>query len=300
MTRCSLTFFLVMTLGVAGHAQETGFLEGFVVTNDGDTIPGFIKNKNAVPYRVLQDIKFKKDKDSKPIVYTREQLRGFHAGPNRYVKRVIIEESGERNPYFFEIMIDGPMRLYELHISLMGQGEMVYKILERRDNKEFFSVYGQDFRGRLADFVRDEPSLVDLVQKGRYNRTNFETLVNDYNVMKFDPSHERSRGGPRRTVVFYLNFSKPSQEVFLTFNDSLEYRVLPKFNQPVQMPTDVQTKVCFGTRDTKSCMLLTARPETTSADYYELDANKDADEFSITRVPTIAAQDKIVRVRREP
>jgi hypothetical protein len=286
MLRCF--FFLAFVATVPLFGQETGYLTGFIVTNENDTIHGLVKNKNLAPYRILQDIKFKKDSDSKVEIYSPKDIKAFQAGPNSYVSKQYRENNAYRTS-FVEVLIEGDMNFYELRITGLGTGnEIIYQMLQRKNEDYLFSVYGENFKERLLDYMKNEQALSDQIKEGKYKRNNIEELVKEYNLTKYIP--EQSKTNKKRTITFYKRANNVKADLTLVFNDTLEYRVSDKYFMTIDIPLDVRTKVCFGTKTDKSCELMAALPYYGIPDYYELQTMGSKLKFDIEKRTKTQAQ----------
>lgn len=254
-----------------GFSQETGFLPGFIVTNTNDTIKGFVKNKNLAPYRILQNIKFKKTLEEKTQVYSPQELIGFQAGPSRYVSKEYKEEGLENvQRSFMEIMVEGDLNYYELRVTGMGVGnEYVYKILQKRGDPYLFSVYGPKWKDRLIVYLNDEPAVCKKIEDGEFKIGNIDKLTEAYNLLKFK-ADETPYTGELKTVFFYNRFSKNGIKLSLTFNDHEEVEITEGLITSKKLPVIRKTKVCFGTKDHMTCSLIAPLSSSPVSEYYEL------------------------------
>ncbi len=57
--RTSVAFCIDILLSSSSNAQDFGYERGYVVTTGQDTIPGEVKYMNSIPFKILEDIKFK-------------------------------------------------------------------------------------------------------------------------------------------------------------------------------------------------------------------------------------------------
>ncbi|MFM7430972.1 MAG: hypothetical protein ACKO1F_13865 [Flammeovirgaceae bacterium] len=133
--KCTLLLLILIPLASA-RSQEAGYQSGFIVTNQNDTIKGLIKNKNSVPYRILVDIKFKKNKDSEVEKFGPRQLKGFQIGSTKY-KSLITDANGISETLFLEVVDEGKLNYYELEYTGLGAGNVTnYVILQLSNRKE--------------------------------------------------------------------------------------------------------------------------------------------------------------------
>ena len=277
-------------------AQE-GYIQGYVVTNENDTIVGLVKNKNSVPYRILQEIKFKKEKNSEVQTFAPTELKGFQIGVDQYISKklrlhsavpiLIVDglkkyrDDNSNTTAFVKVLAEGDMSYYELRITGLGTGnEVIYEMLHRKGEDSLFSVYGLNFQERLLAYLSNEPALVEKVKAGVYKRNNLEELVQEYNLMHYRP--QQTKTGKTAAVNFY---TKPNKklDLYLVVNDTVEYRLQDKLLFTVMIPDDVKSKVCFGTKDNKSCTLISKLAYYTFSEYYELKVAGNKSKFKIER-----------------
>ena len=197
-------------------------MPGYLVTNENDTIVGLVKNKNSVPYRILQNIKFKKDKSGDPQTYSPDELKGFQIGSDRYIS-IKYRKISSTATSFVHVLMDGDMSYYELRRTELGVGnEVIYQMLHKKGDDSLFSVYGINFQERLLAYLAGEPALMEKVKAGTYRRNNVDELVQEYNLMKHSP--QQSKTTKRGAVNFYLKTGNKKTDVYLVVNDTLEYR----------------------------------------------------------------------------
>ncbi|HEV8514962.1 MAG TPA: hypothetical protein VGQ59_16875 [Cyclobacteriaceae bacterium] len=166
-------------------AQETGYQIGYIVTNENDTIKGMVKNKNLAPYRVLTEIKFKKNNDGKMEIFSPVQLKGFQIGPAKYLS-VDLKMNGFNEKSFVEVIVEGYLNYYELESSAFGAGKSVtYVILQRKGEKKQVYYSKSDllfnFKKTLTEYLKDMPNLCEKINDGTYKKKDIEKIVNEYN-----------------------------------------------------------------------------------------------------------------------
>jgi hypothetical protein len=183
-----LLLLFASTLCFISRGQETGYAKGYIVTVAGDTLNGLVKNKNMTPYRVLIDIKFKRDEKSKVETFSPDRLKGFRIGTKQYVsKEVKVNFSVEK--LFVEIIVDGHLSYYALEYTGFGAGNIsTYVILEKINEKNQL-VYDEhsvaiNFKKKMAEYLKDAPGLVAKINDGTYTRKHVEAIVNEYNTLK--------------------------------------------------------------------------------------------------------------------
>ena len=101
-----ITTLCILPLTVS--AQST-FIEGFVITIQGDTLNGFINVKDKKIYNACT---FKRHADGQAIKYTPDQLIAFRINDGKYFQsRAIAIGSGEKQ-VFLEYLVKGKANIY--------------------------------------------------------------------------------------------------------------------------------------------------------------------------------------------
>jgi len=184
--KSKLILFLVFANYLNLKGQDSGFLNGYIITNANDTIDGLVKYVNYAPYRVLIDIKFKEGGNSKTKTYPPNTILGYRAG-EKIFHSVKIDENGDKQ--FMELVIDGYVRLYESTVSSFGvpqygSASSVSSYLLKKDDKKAFSVGQGKFKERLSEYLADNTSLSEKIKNGDYKKKDLEEIVNEYNKSK--------------------------------------------------------------------------------------------------------------------
>ena len=183
-----LLFLFASTFCFTSWSQETGYVKGYVVTIEGDTLAGLVKNKNATPYRVLIDIKFKRDEKSKVETFSPDRLKGFRIGTKQYVSKEVHLNSGVEK-LFVEVIIDGHLSYYELEYTGFGAGNISEYVILEKANEKTQLAYDEhsvaiNFKKKMAEYLRDAPELVAKINNGTYTRKHVEAIVKEYNALK--------------------------------------------------------------------------------------------------------------------
>lgn len=181
-----ITFLLaVMTISVGLKGQDSGFLNGYIITNSNDTIVGLVKYINQVPYRVLVDIKFKETEKSKTKVYPPETILGYKAESKIFHS---LNTPGYSGKQFMELIIDGYVRLYtstvtSFGVSQYGSANSSSNYLLKTGDKVLFSV-DKKFKERLSEYLSDNEVVSGKVKNGVYKKRDIEEIIREYNESK--------------------------------------------------------------------------------------------------------------------
>lgn len=196
-----LILLLLASLNVFGQ-KKTGFLQGYIITNANDTIPGLIKYINKFPARILVDIKFKKTKNSNVKTYSPNSIKGYEA--NARVFHSIIVPDKKKDKRFFELVIEGYLRLYQIEVSSFGasqysSGISIYDFLLKHGESELFEVDYKDFKDSLSKYLSDDLKLSEKIKNGEFKKKELEKIVIEYNKSKtkIKSTHNRVDGSAK-------------------------------------------------------------------------------------------------------
>jgi len=162
-------------------AQSNDWLPGYVVTNQGDTLYGQVRDRDTGPFGGLYDkIRLKADRGGKRR-YSPRQISSYQRGNARFVTLRIVsrtnffktetwvtDEGGE--PRFYQVIAEGPLTLYHQEYT-DDDNSMILDIpfFKREDNPRLVRATQGLFglkKKLLADFFSDRPELVDQIQSG--------------------------------------------------------------------------------------------------------------------------------------
>ncbi len=184
------TFIIICLTALIFHSvrsQDIGYLTGYIVTNEGDTLSGLVKNKNALPYRVLSNIKFKHNDGAVVTEYSPSQLKGFTVEKARYISNDKTR-FGETSKSFMELIIDDELMLLEFIETQFGTGgDLVYKLIQRKkdESQYLFSTSANDltlnFKSKISEYLKDAPVLCEKIKSGTYKKKHIVEIVKEYN-----------------------------------------------------------------------------------------------------------------------
>lgn len=184
MKRLLTTLFLTISLS-ALFAQDAGFLPGYIITNSSDTIKGFIKYINQVPYRVLQNIKFKQYENADAKQYAPTELLGYKA--EEKIFNAVSTNGKESGKKFMELLADGYVKTYRLTISSFGvpkYGPNAHSsdyLLKTGDSK-LFEIDNYLWEERVSEYLSDNKILANDVRNGAYKFRDLPEFIKEYNA----------------------------------------------------------------------------------------------------------------------
>jgi hypothetical protein len=175
---CLFLFIPVVTI-----SQPFGFKPGFLVKNNNDTLFGFVKHIDKVPYRILVNVKFKSNKEDKAESFPPDSLKEFVIDKTKYVSKYL---SLRKNKYFFQATIEGYLSYYELDLSKWGVNNISHYVILQKQNDENLFTYKVDnflfpFKKKLSQYLADDPELSKKIKHNIYNEMDIVTIVKEYN-----------------------------------------------------------------------------------------------------------------------
>src|SRR5690606_34462584 len=130
-------------------------------------------------------------------------------------------------------------------------------------------------------YMSNEPTLAEKVKASVYKRSNLDELVEGYNLIHYKP--QQSKTNKTGSINFYTKPGNKKLDLHFVVNDTLVYRMQDKLFFTIVIPEDVKSKVCFGTKDNKTCTLISKLPYYTQSEYYELKVAGNKSKFRIER-----------------
>lgn len=198
-----LFFYRVLALTIFALAfthtisAQPGYLNGYVITNKGDTIKGKIKDRKYVSSTTSwQKIDFT-DNAGNQFGYDPEEIREYRrAGKPKYVTLVIGIEAKKT---FMEVQEDGPVILYAINRGTWGgAGNAVVMQTSADGAKEHFEFFLQrknapaslmqwrprDYKNTAQAFFKENEELVKKINDEVLKAKDVREITKMYNEWK--------------------------------------------------------------------------------------------------------------------
>jgi hypothetical protein len=175
-------FFLLLFLflfSVQILAQKAGYQPGYIVTNSSDTIEGYVKNINQIPYRVMIKIKFKQAYDDSPKNYSPGSILGFKSNNNTYLSMPI--KSFDNSKRFVQEIIRGPLSLYLLEVTTVAGEQDNYRYLKKEHKDQLYAIIFINYKKSLSSYLSDNKVISDKILNKEYKKRDLQQIVKDYN-----------------------------------------------------------------------------------------------------------------------
>jgi hypothetical protein len=222
---------LLLSAGIEIAFAQSDFRSGYIVTAKGDTVTGWIDNRNES--RLASECLFKPSQTGTVAVYTPADLLafGFQAG-KMYETRKIPADTSPGEQVFMEKLVHGTISLFHykandrFYVEKKGHELTALTQTERtieRDGKQFVEIK-RNYLGVLNYLMNDCPSLRKKILSVALEYHPLTTLVSRYNVCQGDEKNVRSQ---RRHIVVKGGLTAGSQLTVARFNTTLpEYTYL--------------------------------------------------------------------------
>jgi hypothetical protein len=198
-----IILFAVFSLNI--YAQKE-FIEGIIITNNLDTVSGFIANKSYTLNSLQCD--YKKYKDSTFVTYFPKDIHSFQFNNGKYYISKEVWYNKQKINVFLEYLIKGKLNIYYMR----KDGEEIYFVQKENDSlvyldakdiyydydrnkgnwviseeKTFGKVKQSDnYKGILNYFISDVPKLQKQVNKISLDHKSLIELAKDYHYAVCD------------------------------------------------------------------------------------------------------------------
>ncbi len=173
--------------------SQSYFRDGYLITNDNDTIFGQIDNGKLIinPFK----IKFRSNLNSEIQNYSPEDIYGYRFNDGQFYISKQVEMNSIENIVFLEYLVEGIVNLYYLYDELTPRYfiENENGLYELRDDqkeilaqKDIFSEYStyikksNQYIGVLRYILSDAPELRPKVDQAVFNHKSLMNLTEDY------------------------------------------------------------------------------------------------------------------------
>lgn len=220
--------------------SQSNFIPGYIITNQNDSISGFInyKNWNKNPNK----IEFKNNLDSATIIYTPNNIIELSVNNNLYASRTFDVEISprnnnnlEKNPNlkiktvsdFVQVLYKGKKSLYyhkdvndNFYINNDGSLMLLTHKKYKKDNNSI--AKNDKFKGQLQLYLNDCPSISSNINRASYNSNSISQIFKKYYTCIEDEPEYSKTPKTRIEKGVFIGASTSS----LKFNENDKYPYL--------------------------------------------------------------------------
>jgi len=172
-----LIIFLIFTTNIFA---QWNYQTGYIVTNQNDTIYGFVKDRKPEPFgKLYKKVRFKKElKTIFPKYYSPHQISAYKQGYREYQSMWVavegfifnenykcIENYGQK--VFMRVIINGKLTYYQWEFKDGDSGYIDAIDLFKKENEQVYAKATQGILGlkkkKLAIYFSDYPELANKI-----------------------------------------------------------------------------------------------------------------------------------------
>ncbi len=179
---------IILVINTLSVYSQFDYRLGYIVTNEGDTVKGYIEYGNARNRAYY--CYFKKDSTLKPHKYLPDELKSITVGNYRYSVSKEVYLNGQKQRLFLEYLVKGAMNLY----YFIDQNAAEYYFIEKEgvlyeltnapkektiDGKKYIGTTNKYIR-TLKFLTRESPGTTKLLEKMDFGPRSFIKITKDY------------------------------------------------------------------------------------------------------------------------
>ncbi|MEM7105530.1 MAG: hypothetical protein AAF502_20500 [Bacteroidota bacterium] len=189
MTRIIFLFLIILATSTISHAQTTNFVNGYVVTTEGDTLKGLLRKYrySAKPSTVA----IFQDKTGKKTKYKPKDLISYKVGTDKYETKIYSRPGLSPIVAFMKVVIEGHLTLYSQAYQsasmpigpnpIPGGTDIQESYYLEKQGYPLFFVKKMKFRKEIASYISDSESTINRMNEEKMKYTDLRTIVNMYN-----------------------------------------------------------------------------------------------------------------------
>ena len=177
-----LLFTVLMAFCCASVFAQINFLDGYIISNKGDTIYG--KIKYMTPALRSSKVIFMKSGDSEKLTYKPFQIKGYYVAETIYDSKIYDIDLSLPYGYgaFMERRNNGIVKLYYYWNTDKERG-FTQTFIEN-DGDYLLEVDYVGFKQQMTRYFEDFPKLQSKIKQGTYKKKDLEQIVMEYNEWK--------------------------------------------------------------------------------------------------------------------
>jgi hypothetical protein len=152
-------FFLLLIPSLS--LAQFGWLPGFIITQSGDTIRGFIENRET--RSLVRVCHFRESEEAQPQIFSPTDILGYRFSEGRYFVSRQVDDLGSGNPVFLEFLVEGEVsffhyfdsgsRYFIMKNGIFSELKSTTEMIVHNDRKYGFER--KEYKGMLSYFLQD-------------------------------------------------------------------------------------------------------------------------------------------------
>ena len=177
-------FIFFLQLFVFNIFSQEGYRSGYVITYNGDTIKGKIKDRKFVNNPVgWQKIDFINSSNGEKDKYTADDIKEYYKmGTARYRSLALGVEEKKR---FAEMLESSAIILFSYSLGLSQNSPFQYFLQKEKDVNSLMEWREADYKKTAAFFFKDDKELVKSIENEKLKYEDIQNIVKTYNDWKF-------------------------------------------------------------------------------------------------------------------
>jgi hypothetical protein len=179
-------FVLVISILCFAVIESTaqGRYNGYVITNEDDTITGIIEVGNPA----LQAVRviFTDYEVHTPVQLEPFQIKRYYANNQLFQSKIYDVDEGLDYGYavFMEVVEDGHVTFYKY----WNNDKRRFELLLEDANKSMILVNKSKFSKQMSEYFKDYAVLKAKILRGVYKKRDLDKIVSEYNSWKYELS----------------------------------------------------------------------------------------------------------------
>lgn len=231
----NFTVFVILFFNLSLFGQDN-YLSGYIITNNKDTVNGFIMYNDLSCYKFCS---FKTSQDNKDQVYNPQDIAAYRLNNGRYYISKTVDLDNQVVTAFVEYLIKGKANIYYLyngsnHYFIEKENDKIYELTERdsiyMDDKWARHYKLKKHKGKLKALLADCPQINNEINKVNLNHSSLIKLAKDYH--NYVCTSERCVIYQKEVTPIKLRYSlfAGASLLQLSFDGAMKINNLPSFN----------------------------------------------------------------------
>ena len=186
-----ISLFILFQLTSQSGFSQALFKEGIIITNEGDTLQGFIYSKGETS--IAKVCRFKKNLNENEVVYEPFDIEAFRfTKSGRFYISKLVEKEKRYFPMFVEYVLDGVVDLYyyrdnwsehyliDKNLDNQTLIELSNEERELIEDGKTFSHKSNKYIGILKAGFADTPAIFPEIEEAEFHRNTFIDISKQY------------------------------------------------------------------------------------------------------------------------